>query len=557
MGATITLAGESLIAQKQAAKQILNAARFILANVPGLDPEQPVDRAAGKPPVAQIVGAFDVTQAGYVNPNQVVYSVMLGSDIGDFDWNWIGLETVDGVLLMVAYVPLQQKRRNQLPQQIGNNVTRNFLLMFDGAKALTGVTVDASTWQHDFTVRLAGIDERQRLANREMFGRACYFGPSLSLKRVGNVLRLEPGTAYVEGIRVVQPAAIDFPVPAEPTSFWLDVSMQRHLSNVIASWQFITNPDKTDYIDEAGVIHYRVMLASWIDKTLLDTRSVEPIDGPLVEHFAARAGDYAKLRARATTKEDVKLENLPNAKSDDPSTNSSEILATTAALNNLKQQVWDSMTGMVAPFAMPAAPAGWLKCNGATVSRKTFAQLFDRIGTRYGAGDGVTTFGLPDLRGEFVRGWDDARGLDPSRGLGSVQAGQNASHVHTASAAVSGLHSHPGAATSSDGAHTHTGSTTQNGNHSHLFNHINTPTSADRPGVGAALHYSALGWTADNRIQAAGDHTHGLNIDSAGAHAHGVTVPQDGAHSHAITVDASGGAEARPRNIALLYCIKY
>ncbi len=125
MGATITVAGENLIAQKTGSQQPLVVSRFILANVPGLDPTAAVDRSAGKPPAAQIVGTFNVTRAGragYVNTNQIVYSVMLGSDVGDFDWNYIALETAENVLLSVAYVPLQQKRKNILPQQIGNNV---------------------------------------------------------------------------------------------------------------------------------------------------------------------------------------------------------------------------------------------------------------------------------------------------------------------------------------------------------------------------------------------------------------------------------------------------
>ena len=78
--------------------------------------------------------------------------------------------------------------------------------------------------------------------------------------------------------------------------------------------------------------------------------------------------------------------------------------------------------GVVAHFAMSAAPAGWLKANGAAVSRTTYAALFAAIGTVFGAGDGSTTFNLPDLRGEFVRGWDDGRGVDASRTLGSGQS---------------------------------------------------------------------------------------------------------------------------------------
>ncbi|WP_395502070.1 phage tail protein [Ectopseudomonas mendocina] len=333
MGASITIAGESLIAQKQGAQQILTVSRFILANVPGLDPNGPVDRAAGKPAAGQIVGTYNVTQAGYVNPNQVVYSLMLGSDIGDFDWNWIGLETAENVLLMVAYVPTQQKRRNIPPLQLGNNVTRNFLMVFDGAQALTGLTIDASTWQHDFTVRLAGIDERERQSNRDIFGRACFFGSALQLEKVGGAYQLKPGTAYVEGVRLQRAAALPVIPPAFPTTAWLDVALQRELSDVVASWSVVWGAGKVDYVDSAGVQHYCVAIADLPNSnTITDSRPVENIAGPLVAHFAARVGDYAGLRARATTKDDVGLGNLPNAKSDDPSTNSSEILATTKAV---------------------------------------------------------------------------------------------------------------------------------------------------------------------------------------------------------------------------------
>ena len=79
-------------------------------------------------------------------------------------------------------------------------------------------------------------------------------------------------------------------------------------------------------------------------------------------------------------------------------------------------------SGMVMIFAGDFAPAGWLKANGAAVSRTVYAQLFNAIGTRFGAGDGHSTFNLPDLRGEFPRFWDDGRGIDIGRALGSFQS---------------------------------------------------------------------------------------------------------------------------------------
>jgi hypothetical protein len=86
--------------------------------------------------------------------------------------------------------------------------------------------------------------------------------------------------------------------------------------------------------------------------------------------------------------------------------------------------------GVVIHVAMNTAPSGYLKANGAAVSRTTYAALFAAIGTTFGAGDGSTTFALPDLRGEFIRGWDDGRGVDAGRVFGSTQSDQLKEHKH-------------------------------------------------------------------------------------------------------------------------------
>lgn len=87
-------------------------------------------------------------------------------------------------------------------------------------------------------------------------------------------------------------------------------------------------------------------------------------------------------------------------------------------------------TGAVYLMATSTVPAGYLKCNGAAVSRTAYRTLFGLIGTSYGAGDGSTTFNLPDLRGEFVRGWDDGRGVDAGRAIGSFQDTETVGHSH-------------------------------------------------------------------------------------------------------------------------------
>jgi len=166
--------------------------------------------------------------------------------------------------------------------------------------------------------------------------------------------------------------------------------------------------------------------------------------------------------------------------------------------------------GAVMHFYQSAAPSGWLKANGQAVSRVTYAALFAEIGTTGGVGDGSTTFNVPDLRGEFIRAWDDSRGVDTGRANGSAQTGQNASHTHTGTADSGGAHTHI-----ITGTHTHTS-----------LNSFN-------PGSGVSTVYS------------------GPPI------ANSLATSSDGAHTHTLTIAASGGTEARPRNIALLACIKY
>lgn len=164
--------------------------------------------------------------------------------------------------------------------------------------------------------------------------------------------------------------------------------------------------------------------------------------------------------------------------------------------------------GEVSFFARAAAPTGWLKANGAAVSRTAYAALFTALGTTYGAGDGFNTFGLPDLRGEFLRALDDGRGIDANRVLGSAQTGQNA-------------------------AHTHSGSTTTAGSHSHSYTD-NQPYNPRPTGLAGGIDAPAVwGQTLSGTTGAAG------------------------AHSHSFTTDSNGGTEARPRNVALLACIKF
>jgi len=216
-------------------------------------------------------------------------------------------------------------------------------------------------------------------------------------------------------------------------------------------------------------------------------------------------------------------------------------------------------TGMVCYFAQSTPPAGYLKRNGAAVSRTTYARLFAKIGTTYGAGDGSTTFNLPDGRGVFDRGLDDGRGLDPDRTLGSYQESANLAHVHSI---IDPGHVHattdPGHAHGvADPGHAHGAWTDQQGWHGHTYSRTHMS------GVGAGIS-GVLGNITDGYetlgTDGSGNHGHNVGVGASGtgigiyASATGITIKNS---ATGISVNSNGSTEARPRNTAYLACIKY
>ncbi|MEE9357456.1 phage tail protein [Candidatus Vondammii sp. HM_W22] len=95
-------------------------------------------------------------------------------------------------------------------------------------------------------------------------------------------------------------------------------------------------------------------------------------------------------------------------------------------------------SGAVITWGDGALPTGYLECNGAAINRTTYSDLFAVIGTGFGAGDGSTTFNLPDLRGEFIRGWDNSRGIDSGRALRSSQTADTSYSRFTSARQTSG-----------------------------------------------------------------------------------------------------------------------
>jgi microcystin-dependent protein len=86
--------------------------------------------------------------------------------------------------------------------------------------------------------------------------------------------------------------------------------------------------------------------------------------------------------------------------------------------------------GSVFWFSASAAPLGYLECNGQVVSKSSFNQLWAIIGNTFTPVPSASFFQIPDLRGEFIRGWDDGKGTDTGRTFGSLQLDAIQSHNH-------------------------------------------------------------------------------------------------------------------------------
>jgi microcystin-dependent protein len=221
--------------------------------------------------------------------------------------------------------------------------------------------------------------------------------------------------------------------------------------------------------------------------------------------------------------------------------------------------------GTVLDYAGASEPGGWLFCYGQAISRTTYASLFAVVGTTYGAGDGATTFNLPDLRGRVVAGQDDMGGTSANRltghsgGLdGDTLGATGGSETHALTTAQLAQHSHGVSITSQNGTnHTHSigGNTGPGSQHSHNLSDANVDITAggsthQHTGTtGTELADHAHAYTrfdeqvSVGRPDAAGTETdiwqRGQSVNTGGAnanHTHSFTTNADeGGHVHGIS----------------------
>ncbi|MEO9655899.1 phage tail-collar fiber domain-containing protein [Marinomonas sp.] len=483
--AFITIDGERQIAKKQGDNQTLNIATFVLANIENLG-EEPATRIESIPDAEYISDQLNVTKSGYVSTNQVVYSLVMGSDIGDYDFNWVGMVDDEGVLIAVSYIPTIKKRKNDggVP---GNTITRNFLLAYTGIQQTTSITVPAETWQIDFTARLSGIDERERLANFDIYGHEGFLGDGWKVAGSAGMYSVAAGVGYVGGIRIKNTEAQEITTSTLSNEIWLNVSLQGDISDMTAVGEFVidTGPFE-DYIDGNGVAHYLTKLAT-IDVAggVSDERIITYLKDlkSIVDKNASRkrlftvSGDANNLIL--TTKDGetpvTELSDFDEFSFIVSATNTSssmtikvdDLAAVTLSGISSDTQVFETALltiryiGGAFYIAEQINPKlgsnvldiaklytdtvdilrpGEYALDGSSLSRSDHPIAFAIVnassnyidqatkdadpimyGGYYGDGDGENTFTLPMVGGEFIRMFDDGRGVDDGRIFGSWQ----------------------------------------------------------------------------------------------------------------------------------------
>ncbi|MFD0966001.1 phage tail protein, partial [Seminibacterium arietis] len=283
MASLITPQFEQDIAQATANGSKIVIDGFIFAFIEGLNDNNLRDHLT-IPQETQIKHRQDVSQAGVINRNAVVYSVTMGTEIGDFDFNFIGLiNKQQNKLIAAIYTDTIKKIKNKKDIQ-GNSLTRSILLEFKGAEKLTQIQINANTWQIDFTARLHGLDEKNRLTNLEIYGNAAFFADGFKLSRKEQQNRTflaAQGVAYIGGLRAELAEPLEV-IGQQGHIAVLDVHEQLTVTgsyqtqaqvNVIEQAEF-----KSHYQDDHGITHYCAKIALFRIERDFDRRKLFATD---------------------------------------------------------------------------------------------------------------------------------------------------------------------------------------------------------------------------------------------------------------------------------------
>lgn len=363
---------------------------MVFAYIPDLDLDQPIDRSQGLPDSANWVHQQDIDQVGKVGNNALAYSVVIAADVAAFTFNAIYLrdKNVPNACGMVVHKPNETKEH-------GSSVTKSLLQEYVGAAQIVGIDVDAGTWQIDYQARLKGIDEDHRLACLDTYGHTAFID-GFEVTQLADVTKykITEGIVYVGGLRGGLTGEVIQTITEKPSYIYVDLF---RTGAVTSQWVNqlsirVSNEELTDYIENAEQ-HYVAKIAQIdADGNVIDLRK----KGGLAEHLNA-----SDPHPQYATSAELEL-----------------------AIQSFNREQLINMVGLIGEFHNAGSIPAWVDLKGGQLSRTADKLLWDYAvraemvisqatkdaepminAMKFGDGDGVTTFTLPNHHlGHFVRG---------------------------------------------------------------------------------------------------------------------------------------------------------
>lgn len=404
----------------------------VLADIPNLDITAPIDPNTGLPPQAQIVHRHPVDQRGRINNNAVAYSIVMDTTVGNFSFNAMYLiNKASGMVGMIVYKGRETKTKTDpATGTTGNSLVKSMLMEYDQAATATVTTVEAGTWQIDYSARLLGMDEQLRQQALLLFGSAAFFDHGFKLINKAGGYKVQPGVAMVGGLRIQLDTEQAVTVGAKPVGVWVDV---HHAGTILSRWdnhfEFKTSTtDLADYTDTNGYRHYVARLGTiGSDDVVTDRRAATTH-----RHLWGDIIDPPEFATRWPKKSEIDgLEDDLQEVVSDVNTLNEKLNEALRETNQAFLQVRDeiertSPVGIAEDWPSEVPPDGWVCYMGQAFDKNANPKLAELFPS------GV----LPDLRGEFIRGWDNGRGVNPDRKILSLELDELKSHKHPLGALV-------------------------------------------------------------------------------------------------------------------------
>lgn len=494
---TLTNALKTYKAQQEATGKPIIFDQVVFALIPDLDPEVPIDPDETLPAEEYIQYRYDIPDNNkrFINPNAVVYSCLLGTDIGTWSYNAIYLVNKENNLAgSIIHEPEQTKVEADPTGGIaGDTLTRNIVTSYENAQQLTQINVSADTWQLDFNARLSAMDDRVRQNNLTEYGDASFIGDGWKVNHIAGRVSatIDPGVGYVGGLKaqLYSTETIDLTGVVLPKTVYLITTFQGQANS---AWHTqpsveIANSLPSHWISN-GASYYSTPIA-----LLSSSEDAQDLRTPHKDTEFER-------KDNAATNEDI----------DNESTEEKHVKLPQywrGIQKYVTEKLWLALASKIHPIGAPiewltdTPPDGFAIMKGQafdTVANPELAKVFP---------DGI----IPDFRGCGVIGKED------SETIGVYEEGQVKEHGH------------PGSAIGSTNLGTKTSNTT--GNHAHYttFGRNLSVDSGAQTNLSTGASNNGGSWSPSTNTT--GNHAHTTAI---GSHAHTIAVALFGALKNTI-----------------------